>query len=65
MADKSFDVAIVGGGNKALVTAMYLTKYGKLSVGIFEDRHELGRGWATEEPYPGFMANTCSILKEA
>ena len=45
MADKSFDVVMVGGGNKALILAMYLTKYAKLEVGIFEDRHELGGGW--------------------
>ena len=63
MADKN--VAIVGWGNKAPVTAMYFTKYGKLSVVIFEDRHELGGGWATEEPYPDFMANTCSMFHVA
>ena len=45
MADKSFDVVIVGGGNKALIAAMYLTKDGKLRVGIFEERDELGGGW--------------------
>ena len=61
MADKTFDVVIVGGGNKALILAMYLTKYGKLSVGIFEDRNELGGGWSQEEPAPGFIGNTCSM----
>ena len=60
MADKTYDVVIVGGGNKALVTAMYLTKYGGLSVGMFEERHELGGGWSSEEPSPGFVGNTCS-----
>lgn len=65
MADQTFDVVIVGGGNKALITAMYLTKYGKMKVGIFEDRHELGGGWSCEEPYPGFMANTCSMFHVA
>ena len=61
MADLSFDVVIIGGGNKGLVTAMYLTKYGKMNVGIFEDRHELGGGWCQEEPVPGFIANPCSM----
>ena len=61
MADKSFDVVIVGGGNKSLITAMYLTKYGKLSVGIFEDMHELGGGWCQEEPAAGFIGNPCSM----
>ena len=58
MADKSFDVVIVGGGNKALVNAMYLQRYGGMEVGIFERRHEIGGGWASEEsPAPGFIAN--------
>ncbi|MBW1945020.1 MAG: NAD(P)/FAD-dependent oxidoreductase, partial [Deltaproteobacteria bacterium] len=60
MADKTFDVVIAGGGNKALVTAMYLTKYGGLKVGIFEDGHEVGGGWSSEEPVGGYIANTCS-----
>ncbi|MDY6972594.1 MAG: hypothetical protein SV775_09730, partial [Thermodesulfobacteriota bacterium] len=33
---------------------------GKMSVGMFEERHELGSGWSSEEPSPGFMGNTCS-----
>jgi len=60
MADKSFDVIIVGGGNKGLVASMYLAKFGGMNVGIFEERHELGGGWSSEEPVPGFVANTCS-----
>jgi phytoene dehydrogenase-like protein len=42
MADKTFDAVIVGGGNKALLLALYLIKYGGMSVGIFERRHEVG-----------------------
>jgi phytoene dehydrogenase-like protein len=61
MADMSFDVVIVGGGNKVCVAAMYLTKYGGMSVGIFEERHELMTGWCCEEaPAPGFLAHQCS-----
>ncbi|MFH1775764.1 MAG: hypothetical protein ABH839_03850 [Chloroflexota bacterium] len=61
MADASYDVVIVGGGNKTLITAMYLTKYAGLSVGVFEEKHELGTGWCSEEsPAPGFIANHCS-----
>src|SRR3989338_7178813 len=62
MADATYDVVIVGGGNKALIAAMYLTKYGGLSVGIFEEKHQLGSGgWCTEEsPAPAFLANHCS-----
>lgn len=61
MADQTYDIVIVGAGNKSLIAAMYLTKYGGLSVGMFEDRHESGGGWCSEEsPAPGFMANHCS-----
>ena len=42
MADKTYDAVIVGGGNKGLLLAMYLVKYGGLSVGVFERRHEIG-----------------------
>ena len=59
MADATYDVVVVGGGNKALVTAMYLQRYGGMKVGVFERRHEIGGGWASEEaPAPGFIANT-------
>ena len=59
MADKTFDAIIVGGGNKGLVLAMYLAKYGGMEVGIFERRHELGGGWSSEESAaPGFITNT-------
>ena len=42
MADKSYDAIIIGGGNKGLITGMYLAKYGGLDVAIFERRHEMG-----------------------
>ena len=59
MADLTFDAVVCGGGNKALMLAMYLAKYGGMSVGIFERRHEIGGGLATEETSaPGFRGNT-------
>ncbi len=59
MPDESFDAVIIGGGTKALFLAMYLIKYGGMSVGIFERRHEIGGGLATEEiSAPGFRGNT-------
>jgi len=47
MADKAYDAVIVGGGNKGLLLAMYLIKYGGMSVGVFERRHEIGGCCAT------------------
>ncbi len=59
MADAAFDAVIVGGGTKAMVTAIYLAKYGGMSVGVFERRHELGGGLSSHEaPAPGFIADT-------
>ena len=47
MADLAFDAVIVGGGNKGLLPAMYLMKYGGMSVGIFERMHGIGGCLAT------------------
>ena len=59
MGDTSFDAIIIGGGNKGLVLAMYLAKYGGMDVAILEGRHELGGGWSSEESAaPGFMTDT-------
>jgi len=58
MADATFDAVIVGGGNKGLLLALYLMKYGGMSVGIFERRHEIGGCLCTEEiAAPGFRGN--------
>ncbi len=59
MADATFDAVIVGGGTKSLVTAIYLARYGGMSVGVFEKRHELGGGLSSHEaPAPGFIGDT-------
>src|SRR4030042_2723526 len=58
MADQTYDAVIVGGGNKALLLALYLIKYAGMSVGIFERRHEIGGCLCTEEICaPGFRGN--------
>ncbi|TEU04035.1 MAG: NAD(P)/FAD-dependent oxidoreductase [Dehalococcoidia bacterium] len=63
MPDATYDVVIAGGGCKALYLAMYLTRYAGMSVGVFERRHELGGGLATEETAaPGFRGNTHANL---
>ena len=59
MADQTFDVVIVGGGNKALIAAMYLAKYGKLKVGIFEESYEPGDGRTQKEQAAEFISATC------
>ena len=59
MSDLTYDAVICGGGNKALMLAMYLTKFAGMKCGIFERRHEIGGGLATEEiAAPGFRGNT-------
>jgi len=59
MPDETFDAVVAGGGCKALMLAMYLSKYAGMSVGVFERRHEIGGGLATEElSAPGFRGNT-------
>jgi len=63
VADKTFDAVVIGGGTKGLFLAMYLTRYGGMSVGIFERRHEIGGAMATEEiSAPGFRGNTHANL---
>ncbi len=58
MPDATYDAIIVGGGNKGLALAMYLTRYGGMQVAVFEKRHEAGGGWSTDEgPAPGFLAD--------
>ncbi|EFK09247.1 conserved hypothetical protein [delta proteobacterium NaphS2] len=58
MADSIYDAIVIGGGNKALVTAMYLQRYGKMNVAIFEAKHEIGGCLAGDEAsVPGFYAD--------
>jgi phytoene dehydrogenase-like protein len=55
MADKSYDVVIIGGGHHGLVVGLYLARNG-MSVGVFERRYEIGGGACTEElPMPGWV----------
>ncbi len=63
MPDETYDAVIVGGGTKALFLAMYLARYGGMSVGVFERRHEAGGGLASEEnAAPGFTGNTHATM---
>jgi len=59
MPDATYDVILVGAGNKNMALACYLARYGGLKVAIFERRNELGGGLASEEcAAPGFISNT-------
>jgi len=63
MPDETYDAVIIGGGTKGLFLAMYLARYGGMSVGIFERRHEIGGGLASEEnAAPGFVGNTHATM---
>ena len=57
MADASFDVVVIGGGQQGLVVSNYIALNG-MTVGLFEQRHELG-GCAATDPSPisGFIGN--------
>ena len=64
MADLSFDVVIIGGGCKGLAVGAYLAKFGGMTVGIFEELHELGGGLAGEQSAPGFQSSPHSFSQE-
>jgi phytoene dehydrogenase-like protein len=66
VADKTYDVVIVGGGNCALVLGMYLTKYGGIrETVILEERNELGGSWETiENAVPGVPESTHAFFHD-
>ena len=57
MANKRFDVVIVGGGHNGLVAAAYLAKAGMQTL-LLEAKQELGGVAVTEEIHPGFRVDT-------
>lgn len=62
MADATYDMVIVGGGNTGLVLGMYLTKYGGMKTLILEERNELGGSWESiENAVPGYTISTHSF----
>jgi len=62
MPDASFDVVVIGGGHQGLIAANYMIRNG-MTVGLFEQRRELGGGGATESrPASGFLGNPCAHI---
>lgn len=61
MADKKFDIVIIGAGPNGLSLGAYLAKAG-LKVLVLERRPEVGGGLATEEvTLPGHLHNTHAV----
>lgn len=59
MADKIYDVAILGGGHNGLVAAAYLASAGR-SVVVLEKNDVAGGAAITEEFHPGFRNSVAS-----
>ena len=54
-------VAVIGAGHNALVCACYLAKAGH-DVTVFERRSRVGGAVNTEELWPGYQVDTCSVM---
>src|SRR5438132_195260 len=54
-------IAIVGAGHNALVCACYLAKAGH-EVSVFERASHVGGAVHTEELWPGYRIDTCSVM---
>jgi beta-carotene ketolase (CrtO type) len=60
LADATFDAVVIGGGHQGLIAANYMARNG-YTVGLFEQRRELGGGGCTEaRPISGFRGNPCA-----
>lgn len=61
MAVSRHDVAIIGAGHNALVTAAYLARAGQ-RVLVLEARDRVGGACVTEEPWSGFKVSTAAYV---
>lgn len=61
MAQRRWDVIIVGGGHNGLSCAAYLARAGK-QVLVLEVRERIGGACTMEEPWPGYRFSPCAYL---
>ena len=54
-------IAVIGAGHNALVCACYLAKAGH-DVTVYERRSRVGGAVNTEELWPGYHVDTCSVM---
>ncbi|HVF98350.1 MAG TPA: NAD(P)/FAD-dependent oxidoreductase, partial [Chloroflexia bacterium] len=58
---KKSRIAVIGAGHNALVCACYLAKAGH-DVTAYESRSRVGGAVNTEELWPGYRVDTCSVM---
>jgi phytoene dehydrogenase-like protein len=61
LAQRRWDVVVVGGGHNGLACAAYLARAGK-QVLVLEARERLGGACTIEEPWPGYRVSPCAYL---
>ncbi len=61
LADRTWDVIIVGAGHNGLACATYLARAGK-RVLVLESRERIGGACTVEEPFPGVRMSPCAYL---
>jgi phytoene dehydrogenase-like protein len=61
LAQRSWDVIVVGAGHNGLACAAYLAKAGQ-RVLVLESRERVGGACTVEEPFPGVRMSPCAYL---
>src|ERR1700758_2834586 len=61
LAQRAWDVVIVGAGHNGLACAAYLARAGKCVL-VLESRERVGGACTIEEPFPGVRMSPCAYL---